>query len=101
MIRFAYLETKHFVLCWINQNQLFNVYKRIIVGYVNIILFIEDYLNLINSLNLTSGCLVARMSGSGSTCFGLYEKKDEAEKAKKHLLNKFPNAWIKVAKIFS
>ena len=57
--------------------------------------------NLINSLNLTSGCLVARMSGSGSTCFGLYEKKHEAEKAKKHLLNKFPNAWIKVAKIFS
>ena len=57
--------------------------------------------NLINSLNLTNGCLVARMSGSGSTCFGLYEKKDEAEKAKKHLLNKFPKAWIKVAKIFS
>ena len=65
---------------------------------------IENYHSinyLINSLNLTSGCLVARMSGSGSTCFGLYEKKDEAEKAKKHLLNKFPNAWIKVAKIFS
>ena len=57
--------------------------------------------DLINSLNLTSGCLVARMSGSGSTCFGLYEKEDEAEKAKKHLLNKFPKAWIKVAKIFS
>ena len=57
--------------------------------------------DLINNLNLTSGCLVARMSGSGSTCFGLYEKKDEAEKAKKHLLNKFPKAWIKVAKIFS
>ena len=57
--------------------------------------------DLINSLNLTSGCLVARMSGSGSTCFGLYETKDEAEKAKNHLLNKFPNAWIKVAKIFS
>ena len=57
--------------------------------------------DLINSLNLTSGCLIARMSGSGSTCFGLYEKKHEAEKAKKHLFNKFPNAWIKVAKIFS
>ena len=57
--------------------------------------------DLINSLNLTSGCLVARMSGSGSTCFGLYEKKHEAEKAKKHLFNKFPYAWIKVAKIFS
>ena len=57
--------------------------------------------DLINSLNITSGCLVARMSGSGSTCFGLYEKKHEAEKAKKHLFNKFPNGWIKVAKIFS
>ena len=57
--------------------------------------------DLINSLNLTSGCLVARMSGSGSTCFGLFEKKHEAEKAKKLLFNKFPNAWIKVAKIFS
>ena len=57
--------------------------------------------DLINSLNLTSGCLVARMSGSGSTCFGLYEKKDEAEKLKNIFLNKFPNAWIKVAKIFS
>ena len=41
--------------------------------------------DLINSLNLTSGCLVARMSGSGSTCFGLYEKKHEAEKAKKEI----------------
>jgi 4-diphosphocytidyl-2-C-methyl-D-erythritol kinase len=60
-----------------------------------------DINDLINSLNLTSGCLFTRMSGSGSTCFGLYEKKDEAEKAKKHLLNKFPKAWIKVAKIFS
>ena len=57
--------------------------------------------DLINSLNLTSGCLVTRMSGSGSTCFGLYEKKVEAENARKLLLNKFPNAWIKVAKIFS
>ena len=57
--------------------------------------------NLIDSFHKTSGCLISRMSGSGSTCFGLYEKKVEAEKAKKHLLNKFPNAWIKVAKIFS
>ena len=31
----------------------------------------------------------------------LAKKKVEAEKAKKILLNKFPNAWIKVAKIFS
>ncbi|MFL2812240.1 MAG: 4-(cytidine 5'-diphospho)-2-C-methyl-D-erythritol kinase [Paracoccaceae bacterium] len=57
--------------------------------------------NLIDSLHTTSGCLISRMSGSGSTCFGLYEKKDDAKKAKKHLTNKFPNAWIKVAKIFS
>ena len=57
--------------------------------------------NLIDSFQTTRGCLISRMSGSGSTCFGLYEKKVEAENAKKHLLYKFPNAWIKVAKIFS
>ena len=56
---------------------------------------------LIDSFYLTSGCLISRMTGSGSTCFGLYEKKVEAENARKLLLNKFPNAWIKVAKIFS
>ena len=41
--------------------------------------------NLIDSFHTTSGCLISRMSGSGSTCFGLYEKKVEAENAKKHL----------------
>ena len=56
---------------------------------------------LIDSIYKTSGCLISRMSGSGSTCFGLYEKKFEAEQAKKKLMYKFPKAWIRVAKIFS
>ena len=57
--------------------------------------------NLLDNIHKTSGCLISRMSGSGSTCFGLYEKKFEAEQAKKKLMYKFPKAWIRVAKIFS
>ena len=56
---------------------------------------------LLAHFEMTSGCLISRMSGSGSTCFGLYEKKSEAIKAKNFLLQKFPKSWIKVAKILS
>lgn len=56
---------------------------------------------LLDHFEMTSGCLISRMSGSGSTCFGLYEKKSEAVKAKNFLLQKFPKSWIKVAKILS
>ena len=46
---------------------------------------------LLDHFEMTSGCLISRMSGSGSTCFGLYEKKSEAVKAKNFLLQKFQN----------
>ena len=58
-----------------------------------------DIKNLIDNFHMTKKCLFSRMSGSGSTCFGLYEKKFEAQQAKKYLENKFPKAWIKVTKI--
>ena len=56
---------------------------------------------LLDHFEMTSGCLISRMSGSGSTCFALYEKKSEAVKAKNFLLQKFPKFWIKVAEILS
>ncbi len=57
--------------------------------------------NLIDSFQSTNGCLISRMTGSGSTCFGLYEKKFEAESAKRRILKTFPKAWVRIAKIFS
>jgi len=41
------------------------------------------------------GCKVARMSGSGATCFALYASAGAAQKAAKALRGKFPNWWIR------
>ncbi len=68
---------------------------------ITAIKFFPAIKTLLESFNQTNNCLFSRMSGSGSTCFGLYEKKNEAELAKKQLLKTFPKAWVKVAKIFS
>ena len=68
---------------------------------ITAIKFFPAIKTLLEGFNQTNNCLFSRMSGSGSTCFGLYEKKNEAELAKKQLLKTFPKAWVKVAKIFS
>lgn len=40
------------------------------------------------------GCLIARMSGSGPTCFALFENEDEAEAAVLALTVEHPNWWV-------
>ena len=42
----------------------------------------------------TPGCLLARMSGSGATCFGLFEKSIDAEAAAEIVRRSEPNWWI-------
>ncbi len=49
--------------------------------------------DIINLLKTTEGCYLARMSGSGATCFGLYNNKKAADNAAKKLLEKYPQAW--------
>ncbi len=48
---------------------------------------------VINSIMQQSGCLVARMSGSGATCFGLFKDVKSAHKAYSILSQEF--AWVK------
>ena len=40
----------------------------------------------------------ALMSGSGSTCFAIADSESQARKAANLILEKHPNAWVKVAK---
>jgi 4-diphosphocytidyl-2-C-methyl-D-erythritol kinase len=40
-----------------------------------------------------SGCRLARMSGSGSTCFGIFSSAGEAAAAAKILHGKYPQWW--------
>jgi 4-diphosphocytidyl-2-C-methyl-D-erythritol kinase len=54
-------------------------------------------MNVENVLTTTEGCLTARMSGSGATCFGLYETTAAAEAAAKTIAAAHPEWWVKSA----
>lgn len=47
------------------------------------------------ALAATPGCMLARMSGSGATCFGLYDRPDSAEAAAMHLAQAEPGWWVR------
>jgi 4-diphosphocytidyl-2-C-methyl-D-erythritol kinase len=51
--------------------------------------------DVLAALRNSVGCKMARMSGSGATCFALYAAAAAAEKAAKALRGKFPNWWIR------
>jgi 4-diphosphocytidyl-2-C-methyl-D-erythritol kinase len=54
---------------------------------------------IIASLRATKGCLLARMSGSGATCFGLYAGADAAATAGSALADNHPDWWVTTAPI--
>ena len=41
------------------------------------------------------GCVYSGMSGSGATCFGLYEDKDTADQASRAFASAHPEWWVK------
>jgi 4-diphosphocytidyl-2-C-methyl-D-erythritol kinase len=48
-------------------------------------------------LGAAPGCKLARMSGSGATCFALFANCKMAAKAKKTILRAHPNWWVKTS----
>jgi len=50
-----------------------------------------------SALQNQSGCRLARMSGSGSTCFGLFECDDKARRAAGKLSAEHPEWWVAVS----
>jgi 4-diphosphocytidyl-2-C-methyl-D-erythritol kinase len=50
---------------------------------------------VLTALRARPGCTLARMSGSGATCFGLFGTPDEAAAAEKALSARQPNWWVK------
>jgi 4-diphosphocytidyl-2-C-methyl-D-erythritol kinase len=55
--------------------------------------------DVLAALRDSVGCKMARMSGSGATCFALYASATAAEKAAKALRGKFPNWWIRPTRL--
>lgn len=55
----------------------------------------------LKALRATQGCELARMSGSGATCFGLFESAQAAQKAAREIQADQPNWWCANAPILS
>ena len=56
--------------------------------------FCPEITDVISQIKAQSGCLVARMSGSGSTCFGIFENIESANNALFNLNKHF--SWVKL-----
>ena len=54
---------------------------------------------VLNTIEETEDVLLSRMSGSGSTCFGLYRNQDIAKKAVSYISKKSDKWWVKFSKI--
>ena len=53
--------------------------------------------DIIQALQNQSGCVMARMTGSGATCFGLYGSKETADAAGHALQLLMPEGWVAVS----
>lgn len=49
---------------------------------------------VISALNATNGAWLARMSGSGATCFAIYENTAEAQRASQKIRHDHPGWWV-------
>jgi 4-diphosphocytidyl-2-C-methyl-D-erythritol kinase len=50
--------------------------------------------DVLQKLSATEGCALARMSGSGATCFGLYPDPHAAQQAARALRRDHPDWWV-------
>ena len=53
--------------------------------------------DLVGALRHTTGCVAARMSGSGATVFGLFGSEKLAHQAAQDMRARFPDAWVAAA----
>ena len=57
--------------------------------------------DVLATFDTTPGCQLARMSGSGATCFGIYNTQSEANFAADALQNTHPDWWVKATHLIS
>ena len=53
-----------------------------------------DINSIVSSIQTQSGCALARMSGSGSTCYGIFHTKQDLESAYDNLYSLYPDYWL-------
>lgn len=60
---------------------------------------LPDIAAMLEALSAQDGCLLARMSGSGATCFGIFEHEDLRDLAAQTLTSQYPAWWVEAAAI--
>lgn len=60
---------------------------------------LPDISQVLTALRHSGGCLLARMSGSGGTCFGLYSEHGSAEAAAAQIAVAHPGWWVRHARL--
>lgn len=60
---------------------------------------VPDIAQVLDALAARPDCLLARMSGSGATCFGLFEGHDIAQAAAEVLQLSHPAWWVRAARL--
>lgn len=51
--------------------------------------------NVLESLQNQTGCQIARMSGSGSACFGIFQTENESKQAAEKIQKERPDWWVR------
>jgi 4-diphosphocytidyl-2-C-methyl-D-erythritol kinase len=54
---------------------------------------------VLDALEDEDGCVIARMSGSGATCFGLFDGRHLALRAAENLAVEHPTWWVRATRI--
>ena len=52
---------------------------------------------VLDALRAEPGCRIARMSGSGATCFAIFDENDQAAEAVRAIRAAHPGWWVEVA----
>ena len=56
-------------------------------------LLVPEIATVLATLRLQKGCLIERMSGSGSTCFAIFADRESAALALRAILDTYPQWW--------
>ena len=62
---------------------------------------VPEIATVMQALSAQQGCHLARMSGSGATCFGLFATQSDAAVAARGILADHPNWWVRAAPVLS
>nr|WP_246168514.1 4-(cytidine 5'-diphospho)-2-C-methyl-D-erythritol kinase [Wolbachia endosymbiont of Ctenocephalides felis wCfeT] len=55
---------------------------------------VPEVKDVISSLESQKGCILSRMSGSGTTCFGMFDNKENAKAAAVRIREQQPEWWV-------